>query len=157
VAAASKLAFAGENGGYSPPPGVTMRFVLGFSVFLIPLFILLAVVLFFGVLLILGRIRGGAPLRAVMGVLMKVPILGKGLQKMSQAALERQNPELASAVKKLDRMNVANDPQRAQRAIQQLTPEERRAYMAAVEEQGAMPEGANRAMRRQMQKQRKRR
>ncbi|MGZ8688399.1 MAG: hypothetical protein ACXWZP_08215, partial [Gaiellaceae bacterium] len=75
--------------------------MLGFSVFLIPLFLLLAVVLFFGVMIILGRIQGGRPLRAVMGVLMKVPLLGKGLQKMSQAALERQNPELASAVKKL--------------------------------------------------------
>ena len=74
---------------------------------------------------------------------------------MSQAALERQNPELASAVKKLDRMNAASDPQRAQRALNQLTPDERRAYMAAVEEQGAMPEPANRAMRRQMAKQKK--
>src|SRR3954466_1051543 len=134
-----------------------MRFVLGFSVFLIPLFILLAVVLFFGVLIILGRVKGGAPLRAVMKVLMKVPILGKALQKMSQAALERQNPELASAVRKLDRANVASDPQRAQRALNQLTPDERRAYMAAVEEQGAMPEPANRAMRRQLAKQKKRR
>ena len=134
-----------------------MGAVIGFSVFLIPLFILGAVVLFFLVLLILGRVAGGRPLRAVMKVLLKVPILGKGLQKMSQAALERQNPELASAVKKLDRMNAAADPQRAQRALNQLTPDERRAYMAAVEEQGAMPEPANRAMRRQMAKQKKRR
>jgi hypothetical protein len=131
--------------------------MLGFSVFLIPLIVLLAVIVFFLVLIILGRVAGGRPLRAVMKVLMKVPLLGKGLQKMSQAALERQNPELASAVKKLDRMNAASDPQRAQKALNQLTPDERRAYMAAVEEQGAMPEPANRAMRRQMQKQRKRR
>ena len=131
--------------------------MLGFSVFLIPLIILLAVIVFFGVLLILGRIAGGRPLRAVMKVLMKVPLLGKGLQKMSQAALERQNPELASAVRKLDRANVASDPQRAQKALNQLTPEERRAYMAAVEEQGAMPEPANRAQRRLMEKQKKRR
>src|SRR3954447_11691116 len=145
--------------------------MLGFSVFLIPLIILLAVIVFFLVLIILGRVAGGRappprveglmkgapPLRAVMKVLMKVPLLGSALQKMSQAALERQNPELASAVKKLDRMNAASDPQRAQKALQQLTADERRAYMAAVEEQGAMPEGANRAMRRQMQKQKKRR
>jgi type II secretory pathway component PulF len=131
--------------------------MLAFSVFLIPLIVLAAVIVFFLILIILGRIQGGRPLRAVMKVLMKVPLLGKGLQKMSQAALERQNPELASAVRKLDRMNAGSDPQRAQRALNQLTPDERRAYMAAVEEQGAMPEPANRAMRRQMQKQKKRR
>ena len=131
--------------------------MLGFSVFLIPLIILVAVIVFFLVLIILGRVAGGRPLRAVMKVLMKVPILGSGLQKMSQAALERQNPELASAVRKLDRANVASDPQRAQKALNQLTPEERRAYMAAVEEQGAMPEPANRAQRRMMEKHKRRR
>ena len=131
--------------------------MLGFSVFLVPLIILVAVIVFFLVLIILGRVAGGRPLRAVMKVLMKVPILGSGLQKMSQAALERQNPELASAVRKLDRANVASDPQRAQKALNQLTPEERRAYMAAVEEQGAMPEPANRAQRRMMEKQKRRR
>jgi hypothetical protein len=131
--------------------------VLAFSPFLIPLIILLVVVVFFGLLLVLGRIAGGKYLRAVMQVLVKVPLLGGMLKKMSQAALERQNPELASAVKKLDRMNANASPQRAQAALSQLSPEERRAYMDAVQEQGAMPEATNRAMRRQMQKQRKRR
>jgi hypothetical protein len=131
--------------------------VLAFSPFLIPLFVLLAIVVLFGLLLLLGRIAGGKYLRSIMQVLAKVPLLGRGLKKMSAAALERQNPELASAVKKLERMNASRDPQRAQVALSQLTPDERRAYLAAIEEQGAMPEPANRAQRRQMEKARKRR
>jgi hypothetical protein len=131
--------------------------MLAFSPFLIPLFLLLAIVVLFGLLLLLGRIAGGKYLRSIMQVLAKVPLLGRGLKKMSAAALERQNPELASAVKKLERMNASRDPQRAQVALSQLTPDERRAYLAAIEEQGAMPEPANRAQRRQMEKARKRR
>ena len=131
--------------------------MLAFSPFLIPLFVLLGILVLFGLLLLLGRIAGGKYLRSIMQVLAKVPLLGRGLKKMSAAALERQNPELASAVKKLERMNASRDPQRAQVALSQLTPDERRAYLAAIEEQGAMPEPANRAQRRQMEKARKRR
>ena len=129
-----------------------MNPMLAFSPFLIPLIVLLGVIVFFGILLILGRIAGGKYLRAVMQVLVKVPLLGRGLKKMSEAALERQNPELASAVKKLERMNATRDPQRAQAALGQLSADERKAYLAAIEDQGAMPEPANRQQRRQMQK-----
>ncbi len=76
---------------------------------------------------------------------------------MSRAALERQNPELASAVKKLERLNAKPARSGRRPALSQLSAEERRAYMDAVQEQGAMPEATNRAMRRQMQKQQKRR
>jgi hypothetical protein len=131
--------------------------MIAFSPFLVPLFILLFFLVLLGVLFVLGRIAGGKYLRSVMQFLMKVPLLGKMLQKMSRAALERQNPELASAVKKLERLNANASPQRAQAALGQLSSEERRAYMDAVQEQGAMPEATNRAMRRQMQKQKKRR
>ena len=127
--------------------------MIAFSPFLIPLFLLLILVVLFAVLFILGRIAGGKYLRSTMQFLMKVPLLGKGLQRMSRAALERQNPELASAVKKLERLNANASPQRAQAALSQLSADERRAYMDAVQEQGAMPEATNRAMRRQMQKQ----
>jgi hypothetical protein len=132
--------------------GVTMNPMLAFSPFLIPLIVLLGVIVFFGILLILGRIAGGKYLRAVMQALVKVPLLGRGLKKMSESALERQNPELASAVKKLERMNASRDPQRAQAALSQLSADERKAYLAAIEDQGAMPEPANRQQRRQMQK-----
>jgi hypothetical protein len=134
-----------------------MNPMLAFSPFLIPLIVLLGVIVFFGILLILGRVAGGKYLRAVMQALVKVPLLGRGLKRMSESALERQNPELASAVKKLERMNASRDPQRAQAALSQLSAEERRAYLAAIEDQGAMPEPANRQQRRQMQKARKRR
>jgi hypothetical protein len=131
--------------------------VLALSPFLIPLFVLAGIVVLFGLLLLLGRIAGGKYLRSIMQVLVKVPLLGRGLKKMSAAALERQNPELASAVRKLERMNATRDPQRAQAALSQLSADERRAYLEAIEEQGAMPEPANRAQRRQMEKARKRR
>ena len=130
--------------------------MIAFSVFLIPLFLLLIVVVLFAALFVLGRIAGGKYLRSTMQFLMKVPLIGKALQRMSRAALERQNPELASAVKKLERLNANASPQKAQAALSQLSSEERRAYMDAVQEQGAMPEATNRAMRRQMQKQQQR-
>ena len=52
---------------------------------------------------------------------MKVPFLKKYLQKASRASLEKQNPELASAMAKLERSGVQNDPQRAQAALSRLS------------------------------------
>ena len=81
-----------------------------------------------------------------------MPFLRRWFQKASTAALERQNPELASAMRKLQRVGPTLDPQKAQAALSQLSAPERRAYMEAVEEQGAMPEPANRQMRRMQQR-----
>ena len=67
--------------------------------YLIPVFILVAVVVVLGLFALLGRIKGGRYLRPIVQFLMKVPILGRGLKKMSEAALERSDPELASAVR----------------------------------------------------------
>src|SRR5215831_7410588 len=88
--------------------------------------------------------------------LTKVPLVGKGLKKMSQAALERQNPELASAVRKLERMGAQKDPRRAQQALAQLSKAEREAFLEAAGEelQQQSPQGVNRAQRRQMQQKR---
>ena len=119
------------------------------SYFLIPLFVLLGLLLLFGLLAVLGRFRGGRYLRPIMAVLMRVPLLGRALRRASQAALERANPELASAVRKLERANAHRDPQRAQQALSRLTAAERRAYLDAAAEQDAMPEPTNRAQRRQ--------
>src|SRR5262249_47865704 len=83
---------------------------------------------------------------------MKVPLLKRWFQKASTAALERQNPELASAMRKLQRLGPGLDPQKAQAALSQLSATERRAYMEAVEEQGGMPEAPNRQMRRMQQR-----
>jgi hypothetical protein len=122
--------------------------------YLFPLYILGGMLILLGTFALLGRIRGGRYLRPIVTQLMKVPILGRGMRKASQAALERQNPELASAVKKLERSGAAKDPQRAQQAISRLTAEERRAYLDATAEQTEAV-AQNRQMRRQLEKARK--
>ena len=124
------------------------------SSFFIPLYILGGVLLLFGLLALLARVRGGRYLRPVFTFLARIPFMKRLLAKASNAALERQNPELASAIKKLERAGAGatSDPRRAQAALGRLTAEERRAYMEAAGEQGAIPEGRNRAERRRLEK-----
>ncbi len=126
--------------------------------YLIPVFILAAVVIVFGIFALLARIKGGKYLRPIMQFLMKVPLLGSALKKMSEAALERSDPELASAVKKLERMNAASDPRRAQQAMSQLSPAERKAVLDATmgQQQAQEQVPMNRAQRRKLEQQRKR-
>jgi hypothetical protein len=85
---------------------------------------------------------------------MKVPLLNRMLKRASQAALERQNPELASAVKKLERSGVARDPQKAQAAMSRLTASERQAYLDATATQTENI-AQNRQQRRQLERARK--
>jgi hypothetical protein len=122
---------------------------------LIPIIVLGALLLLMGIFVLLGRFRGGRYLRPIMPVLLRTPLLGKALQKASKAALERENPALASAMRKLERANVQNDPQRAARALDQLSAAERRAYLGAVSESGTVPQPTNRAQRRAAKKQRR--
>ena len=119
---------------------------------LIPIIILGSILVLMGALVVLGRVRGGRYLRPLIMGLSKIGFMRRMFEKASQAALERQNPELASAMKKLQRVGKNVDPQRAQQALQSLSPDERRAYFEALEEQGQMPEPANRQMRRQQQR-----
>jgi hypothetical protein len=119
---------------------------------LIPLIILGALIVLLGTVLALGRFRGGRHLRPIIATLARVGFLRRWFEKMSTAALERQNPELASAMKKLQRVGTNADPVKAQQALSQLSATERRAYMDAVQEQGAMPEPANRQQRRLQQR-----
>lgn len=118
----------------------------------IPLFILAGIAVLFGIVVLLGRFRNGKYLRPVITTLSKVPWLRRQFQKVSQAAIERQNPELASAMRKLQRVGPNPNPQQAQQALSQLSVNERRAYLDAVGEQGGMPEPANRQQRRLQQK-----
>ena len=121
--------------------------------YLLPLYVLGALLLVVGVFALLGRIQGGKYLRPIVQGMAKVPLLKRGLQKASTAALERQNPELASAIKKMERLGATRDPKRAQSAIGSLTPAERRAYMEAAQDQGyteQMPQ--NRQMRRKLER-----
>jgi hypothetical protein len=118
--------------------------------YLIPVYVLGALVLLLGVLFVLSRIQGGRYLRPLMQFLLRVPYVGSGLKKLSEKALERSNPDLASAVKKLERLGAHRDPQRAQQALSQLSPAERRAFLAAAGEQQQLPTPANRQQRRQL-------
>ena len=122
--------------------------------YLFPLYILGGLLLLLGTFALLGRVRGGRYLKPIVTGVMKVPVLGRGMKKASQAALERQNPELASAVKKLERLGLAKDPQRAQQALSRLSAEERRAYLDATAEQTETI-AQNRQMRRQLERARK--
>lgn len=126
----------------------------GLVTLLIPLWILLGIAALFGVLVLLGRVRGGRYLRPLIELLSKVPLFKRWLQKASTAALERSNPELASAMRKLQRTGAHRDPQKAQAAMSQLTRDERRALLEMQEQQGLgpQPEATNRQMRRRIEK-----
>ena len=124
--------------------------------YFIPLYILGGLILLLGIFVVLGRIRGGRYLRPVVALLARAPFLGKLMKKAANAALERQNPELASAMKKLERAGAARDPQRAQAAMSRLSAAERRAWLEAAGQQEALPTPTNRAERRRLEKMRKR-
>ena len=106
---------------------------------------------------LLARVQGGRYVRPIGQAMMKVPFLKKYLQKASRASLEKQNPELASAMAKLERSGVQNDPQRAQAALSRLSAAERKAWLEAAGQQGAIPEPMNRQQRRQQAKLKKNR
>jgi hypothetical protein len=121
--------------------------------FVYPLIVLGALVLLLGTIALLARIQDGRFLRPVVMQLAKVPFVRKLMTKASAAALERQNPDLASAMKKLERIGPTTDPLQAQRALSRLTPAEREAYFAAIGEQGATQQApTNRNERRRLEK-----
>jgi len=119
---------------------------------LIPLWILLGLLAVLGVLALLGRIQNGRYLRPVINLIAKVPLFRRWLQKASTAALERSNPELASAMRKMQRSGALRDPQRAQQALSSLSAQERRALIDMQEQQGIELEATNRQMRRRLEK-----
>ncbi|HEV8100097.1 MAG TPA: hypothetical protein VGP56_13170 [Gaiellaceae bacterium] len=124
---------------------------------LIPVYILVGLLLLLVALNVLARVKGGKYVRPIAMALMKVPLLKRWLQKASKANLERKNPELASAIAKLERSGVQHDPQRAQAAMSRLSAAERRAWIDAAGEEGAIPEPMNRQQRRPAAKLKKRR
>jgi hypothetical protein len=124
---------------------------------LIPIYILAGLLVLLIALNLLARVKGGKYVRPLAMGLMKVPFLKRWLQRASKANLERKNPELANAIAKLERSGVQHDPQRAQAALSRLSASERRAYLDAAGDEGAIPEPMNRQQRRQAQKLKKRR
>src|SRR5262249_7629564 len=129
------------------------------TVLLIPLWILLGLVVVLIVLGLLARIQNGRYLRPIVSLIAKVPLFRRWLERGQKAAIERTNPGLASARRKPEpHAKHLHDPQRAQKAMSQLTREERAALLEVQDQQGGtQPEATNRQMRRQLEKQRKRR
>jgi hypothetical protein len=120
--------------------------------YFIPLFIVGALLVIFGLLALLARFRGGRYARPVMQTIAKIPGVRGLMMKASRAALAKQNPDAASALEKLERAGVTKDPQRAQAALSRLSASERRAYLEAAGQEGALPEPQNRQQRRAMEK-----
>jgi hypothetical protein len=133
--------------------------VADITTLLIPLWILLGLLVLLGILALLGRVQNGRYLKPLFALMAKVPFLRRQLEKASKAAIERTNPELASAMRKLEpHAKQLQNPQQAQKAMSRLTREERAALLEMQEQQGGDELGAtNRQMRRALEKQRKRR
>ena len=119
-----------------------------------PLVLLGVVLVVFGLLVFLGRFRKGALLRPVIARLSRIGFMRRFFTSVSTKAIERQNPELASALKKINTVGSNPNPQAVQKAMSRLSPAERRAYMeAAQEQQETAPEIMNRQNRRRLQQQ----
>lgn len=118
----------------------------------IPVIVVGTLVVLFLALLGLGRFRNGALLRPVIARLARIPWFRRFFTRVSTAAIERQNPDLAGALKKLETVASNPNPQAVQKAMSRLTPAERRAYFEAAGEQGGVPDSANRQMRRQAER-----
>jgi hypothetical protein len=127
--------------------------VADFVLLLIPLWILLGLLVLLGIFGLLARVQNGKYVRPIFVWLAKVPLFRRWLQKASTAAMERSNPELASAMRKMQRTGAHRDPQKAQAAMSQLTTQERRALLEMQEQQGVLPpEATNREMRRRLER-----
>ena len=77
-----------------------------------PIIVLGSLLVLFGLVVLLGRVAGGRYLRPIVVGLSKVPFLKRMFERMSNAALERENPELASAIRKLQRFGTQRRPKR---------------------------------------------
>jgi hypothetical protein len=123
--------------------------------FLVPIVILGVVLVLFGLVVLLGRYKNGALLRPLIARLARISFMRRFFQRVSTAAIERQNPDLASALRKMNPAAQNPNPQAMQKAMSRLTPAERRAYLeaAAQEHGGPDSEGTNRQMRRRLQQQ----
>jgi hypothetical protein len=117
-----------------------------------PLLVIGLIVVLFALLVFLGRFKNGALLRPVIARLSRIGFMRRFFTNVSTKAIERQNPELASALKKINPVASNPNPQAVQKAMSRLTPAERRAYMEAAQEQGGVPDSANRQMRRQAER-----
>src|SRR5436305_12864683 len=105
----------------------------------IPLILIGVVLVLFLLLVLLGRYKNGALLRPVIARLSRVAFMRRFFTKVSTAAIERQNPELAGALKEINAVAANPNPPAVQKAMSRLTPAERRADLEAAAEHGSVP------------------
>ena len=117
----------------------------------LPLIVLSVLLVLLGIVALVGRIDNGRYLRPVIMSLSRVGFMRRWFQRMSLKGLERSNPELAAAMKKMNTFGEPKSAEQAQRMLNLLTPAERRAYMGAIGEEGQMPEPTNRQQRRRIE------
>ena len=117
----------------------------------VPFIVLGVLLLLLGTLAVLGRIQNGRLLRPLIVQVSKIGFMRRWFQRMSVSALERSNPELASAVKKMRQFGDPTTPEQVQRAMRVLTPQERRAYMEAAGQETPNIEPTNRQQRRRLE------
>ena len=77
----------------------------------IPLIVVGVVLVLLLTLLLLGRYKNGALLRPVIARLSRIGFMRRFFTRVSTAAIERQNPELAGALKKINA--VSSNPNRS--------------------------------------------
>jgi biopolymer transport protein ExbB/TolQ len=119
---------------------------------LTPVVIVGTMLVLLGIFVFLGRFKQGVLLKPIIMRLSRIGFMNRLFTRASTAAIERQNPDLAGALKKLNSVAANPNPQAVQKAMSRLTPAERRAYMEAAAEQGTSSETANRQMRRQAER-----
>lgn len=119
----------------------------------IPVVVLGVVLVLMLILLLLARIQDGRFLRPLAMLLAKIPFMRRWMQRASISAYERSNPELASALRKMNTFGEISTPEQMQRAMRVLTPAERKAYMEAAGGQTEQAvEEPNRELRRRIER-----
>jgi hypothetical protein len=122
---------------------------------LIPIIFLGLGILFLLLMLALGKIRGGIYMQKLVMTLAKIGFKRRFFVWSQKRLVEKQNPELASVMRKLERLGPSPDPRQTQQVISRFTRAEKRAYdeyLAMARDQGTLPEAPNRQARRQQQR-----
>src|SRR5947208_2250239 len=114
----------------------------------LPLIIVGLVLILFLLLILLGRFRNGALLKPVIRTMSRIGFMQRFFTSVSTKAIERQNPELASAIKKLNPVASNPNPQAVQKAMSRLTPAERPADIAGGPDHPREPGRVGRPARR---------
>ena len=122
---------------------------------LIPIVVLGLAVVLMGLLLFLGKFRGGRYMQKLVVVLAKIGFMRRFFMWSQKRLMEQQNPELASVMRKLERLGPSPDPRQTQQVVSRFTRAEKKAYddyIAMARDQGTLPEAPNRQARRQQQR-----